>query len=106
MPKKIVLKSILLSILFTLGLYSESNVYQDVCVKCHQYQPATLEKMFMLYLKTHSVELSFKVSLKEFLQKPTEKKSLIGNTFIKNFSVKDPSELNSTQLDEAIDIYW
>ncbi|CAA6799171.1 MAG: Unknown protein, partial [uncultured Sulfurovum sp.] len=41
-----------------------------------------------------------------FLQKPTEKKSLIGNTFIKNFSVKDPSELNSTQLDEAIDIYW
>ncbi len=97
---------ILVLIFLTLGLQAESNVYKDVCVKCHQYQPATLEKMFMLYLKTYSVEMSFKYSLKEYLLKPTEKKSLIGSSFIKNFSVKGQTDLNETQLDEAINIYW
>jgi hypothetical protein len=97
---------IIVLIFLTLDLNAKSDVYKDVCVKCHQYQPATLEKMFMLYLKTYSVELSFKVSLKEYLQKPTEKHSLIGSAFITNFSVKDPSDLNDTQLDEAIDYYW
>jgi hypothetical protein len=97
---------IILLVLLTWGLNAKSDVYKDVCVNCHQYQPATLEKMFMLYLKTYSVELSFKVSLKEYLQKPTEKHSLIGSAFITNFSVKDPSDLNETQLDEAISAYW
>ena len=90
----------------TLGLNATSNVYEEVCVKCHQYQPATLEKMFMLYLKTYSVELSFKVSLKEYLQNPTEEKSLIGSAFIKNFSVKDVTKLTDKELDEALDTYW
>jgi len=97
---------ILVLLCLTLGLNAKSNVYQEVCVQCHKYQPATLEKMFLLYLKTYSVELSFKVSLKEFLQKPTEKHSLIGSSFIRNFSVKDATDLNDTQLDEAIDTYW
>ena len=97
---------IIVLIFLTLGLNAKSNVYKHVCVKCHKYQPATLEKMFMLYLKTYSVELSFKVSLKEYLQNPTEKHSLIGSAFITNFSVKDPSDLNATELDKAIDYYW
>ena len=93
-------------ICLTLGLSANSNVYQNVCVTCHQYQPATLEKMFLLYLKTYSVELNFKVSLKEYLKNPTEKKSLIGSAFIKNFSVKSASNLSDEQLNEAIDTYW
>jgi len=97
---------IILLVFLTLSLNAKENVYQDVCVKCHKYQPATLEKMFMLYLKTYSVKLSFKVSLKEYLKNPTEKMSLIGSAFIKDFSVKDPSDLNDTQIDEAIDYYW
>ena len=100
------MRKIILLLFLTLGLNAESNVYKDVCVECHKYQPATLEKMFMLYLKTYSVELSFKVSLKEFLKTPTEKNSLIGSSFIKNFSVKDASDLNDTQIDKAINIYW
>ncbi|CAA6821979.1 MAG: Unknown protein [uncultured Sulfurovum sp.] len=103
---KIVFVKIYLLVLLTLGVEAKANVYKDVCIECHQYQPATLEKMFMLYLKTHSVKLSFKVSLKEFLKNPTEEKSLIGNTFIKNFSVKNPTKLSDSQLDEAIDTYW
>jgi len=97
---------IVLLVLLTLGLNAKSDLYQDVCVQCHKYQPATLEKMFLLYLKTYSVELSFKVSLKEFLKNPTEEHSLIGSSFIRNFSVKDATDLNDTQLDEAIDTYW
>jgi hypothetical protein len=99
-------KKILLLVIVSIGLEASSKVYQRHCVPCHKYQPATLEKMFMLYLKTYSVELSFKVSLKEFLQKPTEEKSLIGNKFIEQFSVKNPTDLNDTQLDEAINTYW
>lgn len=97
---------IILLVFLTLSLKAEFDVYKDVCVKCHQYQPAKLEKMFMIYLKTYSVELSFKVSLKEYLKNPTEKKSLIGSSFIKNFSVKDASDLNDTQLNEAVNTYW
>lgn len=93
-------------LLLTVGLNAKSKVYERNCVPCHEYQPATLEKMFMLYLKTHSVELSFKVSLKEFLKHPTEEASLIGNKFIERFSVKSASDLNDTQLDEALDTYW
>ena len=97
---------IMLLVFLTLAVDAKSNVYEEVCVKCHRYQPATLEKMFMLYLKTYSVELSFKVSLKEYLQNPTEKKSLIGSAFIKNFSVKGVTELNDTQINEALNTYW
>lgn len=99
-------KQTVLILLISLGLEASSSVYERNCIPCHRYQPATLEKMFMLYLKTYSVELSFKVSLKEFLQNPTEEKSLIGNTFIEQFSVKNPTDLNDTELDEAIDTYW
>ena len=100
------MRKILLLIFLIFGLQAESDVYKEVCVKCHKYQPATLEKMFMLYLKTYSVKLSFQFSLKEYLKNPTEKKSLIGSAFIRNFSVKDMSDLNDTQLDEALNTYW
>jgi len=100
------LKQIVLCVLMGCLVQANTKVYQRNCVPCHRYQPATLEKMFMLYLKTYSVELSFKVSLKEFLQNPTEEKSLIGNKFIEQFSVKNPTDLNETELDEAIDAYW
>ena len=98
------MRKILLLILFTFGL--NANVYKEVCISCHQSIPAKLDKMFLRYLKENSVELGFKISLKEFLKNPTEEKSLVGNSFIENFSVKDPTELNETQLDEAIGIYW
>ncbi len=105
-PKEQRMRKVILAMLLTLSVEAYGNVYEEVCVQCHRYQPATLEKMFMLYLKTYSVELSFKVSLKEYLKHPTEKKSLIGSEFITNFSVKDPTQLTDKQLVEAIDTYW
>lgn len=98
--------SILITTSYAISNADEGNAYEKACVSCHQYQPAKLENMFMIYLKTYGVEINFKLSLKEFLQKPTEEKSLIGNKFLKNFSVKDPTDLNETELDDAINIYW
>jgi len=84
----------------------KQNAYERNCIPCHRYQPASLEKLFMEYLKTFSGELSLKESLKIFLKNPTEKDSLMNDKFIENFSVKDATDLNDTELDKAIDIYW
>jgi len=91
-------------------LYAETNVrinaYERNCIPCHRYQPASLEKLFMEYLKTYSGELSLKGALKEFLKEPSEKSSLMSDKFISNFSVKDKTKLSDKELDEALDIYW
>ena len=98
--------SLLLMVTLYLGATSEENAYERNCIPCHRYQPASLEKLFMEYLKTYSGEFSLKESLKIFLRNPTEEASLMNDKFIENFSVKDPTDLNDTELDEAIDIYW
>ena len=97
-------------IFFVLNIYllasSDDNAYERNCIPCHRYQPASLEKLFMEYLKTYSGELSLKVALKVFLKNPTEGESLMNDKFIENFSVKDKTDLNDTELEKAIDIYW
>jgi len=85
---------------------SNTGVYERNCIPCHRYQPASLEKLFMEYLKTYSGELSLKGALKDFLQNPTEKNSLMNDKFIENFSVKDKTILDDKKLDEALDTYW
>jgi len=104
MIKKIVL--ILAVVVEIVVAKSVENAYELNCIPCHRYQPASLEKMFMTYLKTYSGEYSLKGSLKEFLKNPKEEKSLMSDLFIERFSVKDKTILNERELDEAIDIYW
>ena len=99
----------LMVLLFHAPLHAESatqNVYERNCIPCHRYLPSSLERMFMNYLKTFSGEQTFKVSLKVFLQNPTEEESLMSSMFIEHFSVKDKSTLSDKELEEAIDIYW
>ncbi len=103
MVKKIVLIGVVLTLL--LGA-EEQGVYEKNCIPCHRYQPASLEKLFMEYLKTYSGELSLKGALKAFLKNPTESESLMSDKFIENFSVKDKTTLSDKELDEAIDTYW
>ena len=104
MVRKIV--TLFLVVTLYLGATTEENAYERNCIPCHRYQPASLEKLFMEYLKTYSGELSLKESLKIFLKNPTEEESLMNDKFIENFSVKDRTDLNDTELNEAIDIYW
>jgi len=99
-------KTIIVLLLLTLNMNARTNAYEFNCVPCHRFQPASLEKMFMTYLKTYSGELSLKGSLKEYLKNPTENTSLMGELFIERFSVKDKSLLTDEELDEAIDVYW
>jgi len=102
--KKIIGAGLLISMSFFAS--ANTNVYERNCIPCHRYQPASLEKLFMEYLKTYSGELSLKGALKGFLQNPTEKNSLMNDKFIENFSVKDKTILDEKKLDEALDTYW
>jgi hypothetical protein len=82
------------------------NVYENFCMPCHKHLPYSLEKIYMLYLKTFSGELTFKASLKAFLKSPMEETSVMPDEWIENFSVKEKSALTDKELDEAIDTYW
>ena len=100
-------KIVLIGFLFTVFLEAEeTGIYETNCIPCHRYQPASLEKLFMEYLKTYSGELSLKGALKAFLKTPTESDSLMNDKFIENFSVKDKTTLTDKELDEAIETYW
>jgi len=97
---------LLLGALSISSLAQQETIYEQNCIPCHRYQPASLEKMFMTYLKTYSGELSLKASLKEFLKNPNEKDSLMSAIFLDRFSVKDKSLLSDQELDEALNKYW
>jgi len=81
-------------------------IYANHCMPCHKHLPYSLEKIYMLYLKTFSGELTFKASLKAFLKSPMEETSVMPDEWIENFSVKEKTDLTDEELDEAIDTYW
>jgi len=84
----------------------EHRIYRETCIPCHQHLPYSLEKIYMLYLKTFSGELTFKASLKAFLKEPLEETSVMPDEWIENFSVKEKTHLSDKELDKAIDSYW
>ena len=84
----------------------KQNTYELHCIPCHEHRPYSLERVYMLYLKTFSGETIFKASLKAFLKEPMEETSVMPDEWIDNFSVKSKSTLSDKELDEAIDIYW
>jgi len=84
----------------------KKNIYANHCMPCHKHLPYSLEKIYMLYLKTFSGELTFKASLKAFLKSPMEETSVMPDEWIENFSVKEKTDLTDEELDEAIDTYW
>ena len=109
------INKIVLVLLFTLSLTGKEleaeienkhTVYKQHCLPCHEYLPYSLEKIYMLYLKTFSGELTFKASLKAFLKEPMEETSVMPDEWIENFSVKEKIDLSDKELDEAINSYW
>ena len=102
---------VILIIFLTLSLNAKEvkkkqNIYENYCMPCHKHLPYSLEKIYMLYLKTFSGELTFKASLKAFLKSPMEETSVMPDEWIENFSVKEKTDLTDDELDEAIDSYW
>jgi len=100
MVNKIIYLSIILSTL------NAKNIYDYNCIPCHKNMATSLEQMFMGYLSVYSSEESVKSALKVYLNRPSEKISVMSNLFIDTYGIKKPTKLNSTELDEAIDIYW
>jgi len=83
------------------------GVYEKNCLPCHNdHFPTSLEKMFMSYLKVYSGEITFKASLKGYLQKPDKELSVMSDLFIDRFGIKEPTTLSEKELEEAIDTYW
>jgi len=105
------MNKIIVLLLLTLSLTGEEisnnhEVYNKYCIPCHEHLPYSLEKIYMLYLKTFSGELTFKASLKAFLKSPMEETSVMPDEWIENFSVKEKTILTDKELDEAINSYW
>jgi hypothetical protein len=92
--------------LFSYGAEKDENIYERNCIPCHRYLSFSLEDVFIEYLENFSGKTVFKVSLKAFLKEPKEETSVRPDIFLDRFSIKDPTDLNETQLDEALEIYW
>jgi len=95
--------TILISTIFIFG----ENAYEKNCLPCHNnHFPISLQRMFMLYLKTYSGEMTLKGALKEYLKNPKKETSVMSDLFIDRFGIKEKTTLSDKELDEAIDIYW
>lgn len=86
--------------------FSFANVYENNCVKCHNDLPVSIDKFFYRYLLKYSGEKSLKNGMKSYLENPTKKSSIMPEAFIKRFGVKNKTDLNSKELQKALDIYW
>jgi hypothetical protein len=82
------------------------DIYTGNCLPCHEYMPASLERIFMSYLKKYSGEITVKETLKEFLRNPTKESSVMSELFISQFGVKEKTILSEKELNKAINIYW
>ncbi len=98
-------KKIVIVLLFTLSLQAQ-NIYERNCIPCHENLPTSLQQMFMSYLAAYSGEENVKTILKYYLNSPTKSLSLMSDLFIDTYGIKKPTKLNSSELDEAINIYW
>jgi len=102
---KNIIKIMLLIFVYSTLLFSQ-NVFERNCLVCHEHFPASLQRMFMSYLKVYSGEITMKAALKGYLQKPTKRLSVMSDLFIDRFGIKEKTDLSEKELEEAIDIYW
>ncbi|NOZ90345.1 MAG: hypothetical protein GXO60_03560 [Epsilonproteobacteria bacterium] len=102
---KNLIKRVAFVVLFSTMLFSQ-NVFEENCKDCHRDLPASLQRMFMAYLKVYSGEITVKAALKGYLMKPDKRLSVMSDLFIDRFGIKKKSKLSEKELEEAIDIYW
>jgi hypothetical protein len=100
------IKRATISFLFLTTLLFSQNVFEKNCKECHKHLPASLQRMFMAYLKVYSGEITMKAALKGYLMKPDKKLSVMSDLFIDRFGIKEKTTLSEKELEEAINIYW
>jgi hypothetical protein len=83
-----------------------ADVYQTNCVSCHEKLPVSIDKYFYRYLLNYSSEKDVKRAMLEYLRKPDKQKSVMGESFINRFGVKQKSELSNGDLKKALNVYY
>ncbi len=103
MVKKFLILGWLLSITL---VNAKTDIYQTNCLACHKQLSFSLEKIFFRYLLKYSDEISVKSALIDFLKHPNSDTSVMSKEYTRSFGLKQKSQLNDKELEEAIDIYW
>jgi len=84
----------------------EASSFETNCASCHNSFPVEIDKFLYRYILKYSSEKSVKVALTEYFKNPTKEKSVMPEPFILRFGIKKSSDLNNTELKNAIDDYW
>jgi len=97
-------KIVLVTLLYT-NIHA-SDIYERNCMECHQKLPASLQEMFKRYLLFYSSEANVKAGIKHYLRYPSKDISTMSDLFIDTYGVKEKTQLNEKELNEAINSYW
>ena len=98
-------KKILIILVF-LSTFLNANIYEKNCIKCHKKLPVSIDKYFYRYLLKYSSEKDVKKAIKTYLNNPSKNNTVMPEAFISRFGVKKKTQLNTKQLNRAVDIYW
>ena len=96
---------LMIIVFLSINLFSHT-IYDKNCVTCHKDIEVSIDKYFYRYLLIYSSEEAVKFAMKEYLQNPTKEKTIMPESFIARFGIKDKTTLSEEELDEALEIYW
>ena len=82
----------------------ESFLYQK-CLACHRDEQIPSEMIYRRYLFQYSSPLIIKNQMKSYLKHPDHTQSILPEPFFIKFAVKEPSDLNETELERGIEAY-
>jgi len=99
-------KNILINILLLGAECNAQNIFERNCIHCHETLPISLQEIFKQYLIVYSGENNVKAGIKHYLNYPSKDISVMSKLFTDTYSIKYKTNLNSKELDEAIDFYW
>jgi len=98
-------RGVFLSLVFLLSSLS-ATVYEENCVSCHKRLPVSIDKYFYKYLLIYSSETDTKNAIINYLKVPVKETTVMSDSFISRFGVKQRTTLSEKQLQEAVDEYW
>jgi len=96
---------VLFLIFFSLNIYTY-DIFDKECVYCHKMLSVGLKDTFFKYLLRYSSEKSVKSVMFYYLKHPAKDLSVMPKEYINIFGIKQKTDLNDTELKQAIDIYW
>ena len=88
------------------GIDKKRYIYENNCLSCHKQLSFELKSVFFDYLLKYSSEEAVKYALVDYLKNPNKDISVMNKNYIRRFGIKNPTDLNDTELKMAIDYYW